>query len=636
MNLLLSNFTDENSKDLDELLVNYQEYFNFKKINNDTFLYLNIDHLKKYIQEDKKIKYRKFIFFYLENLVLKKKFKNYNLNYNKIISKKLNFIHHDKILDIQDMKNIKKIVSLIKYFNNDSIKLKNIYVYSLDDNLYADIKNMKFMSKQLLKNNKINFISKGFIINNSSYLKNIILILNCIYNTNNNDNYDNKKLLINTECNLIISSKIKIELFINVIQSINKKVRYLEINNINSLKNLKYSNILEYEYLFLNINIINSYFKFFDVYYGNDNDNNFINNIETSILEQSINNKLDILDNNLKNIFLLNWNNIIIDNISSFSYNNLNYLKELRVQNYNYINYENIIDENLLKNISFFLINKDELNEFGFNNYKYLIKNEFMYKNNNEKNIIDDEMINIENNEESRIISKLNNKNTEIDLARIFFKSKNKYLHKDNQCNIQNILKESNNNNIINNINNDYNNQFCCICMDKIEDSKFCILDCCHYFCKNCILTHKINEELNNYENKCPVCRYNYNMIYNIIHDNSNFNLIIKKLKNIIDKELKNNILIVGEYNEILKYIEESLVNYKFEYYKKNKSNNRNIKLISINYLKKTIINNIDTFIFFTFSNKGYLKYLEIKNLYNDYYLNKNKIKFYIFNYDNN
>ena len=45
MNLLLSNFSDDNSKELSELLINYQEYFNFEKNNNDTSLYLDIKNL---------------------------------------------------------------------------------------------------------------------------------------------------------------------------------------------------------------------------------------------------------------------------------------------------------------------------------------------------------------------------------------------------------------------------------------------------------------------------------------------------------------------------------------------------------------------------------------------------------------
>ena len=61
MNLLLSNFNNDNENDLHNLLINYQEYFEFKTNENNTNLYLNIDKLKNYIKEGKNIKYRKFI-----------------------------------------------------------------------------------------------------------------------------------------------------------------------------------------------------------------------------------------------------------------------------------------------------------------------------------------------------------------------------------------------------------------------------------------------------------------------------------------------------------------------------------------------------------------------------------------------
>lgn len=636
MNLLLSNFSDENSKDLDEILISYQEYFNFKKIKDDTYLYLDINNLKDYINEGKDIKYRKFIFLYLENLTKKKKFKNYSLNNSKISNKLINYILSDKILDNYDIKNIKKIVSLIKYFNVNTIKLKNNNIFKLDDNFYADIKNKRFTNFNFIEDYKINFKSHGFIINNSSYLKNLIIILNSINNNNciKKSNNKIKNSLINTNCNLVITNKIKYELFTNLLKSINPNVKYLEITNINNLYSLKYNEILDFEYIFLNMNILNNYFKKFENIYGYCN---YKNNIDNSIIEELINN--NFMEMKIKNIFLYNWKNMIIDNFNKMNKSDLNYLRYLNVNNYNFINIESNIDDYLLKNMSQFLIDSNDIDNFGFNNYKYFIKNELIIINKNTNDYSNDEIIDIENNEESDLICKLCD--NEVDLAQIFFKSKNKYLYKDNETNIGNIIKDNKNSKLVNDIikNKDFNKSFCCICMDRIDESKFCVLDCCHYFCKNCILTHKINEQLNNFENKCPVCRYNYNMIYNIIQDDNKFNIIMNKLDNILQKEfkLKNKVMLVAEHNEILSYLEDYLKdNYKTEYYKKKKSLNDSIKLASINYLKKSIIDNIDIFIFFTFSDKGYQKYIEIKNLYNDYYINKNQIKFYIFNYNKN
>tara|TARA_Y200000002_G_C22614983_1_gene635574 strand:- start:863 stop:1306 length:444 start_codon:yes stop_codon:yes gene_type:complete len=144
---------------------------------------------------------------------------------------------------------------------------------------------------------------------------------------------------------------------------------------------------------------------------------------------------------------------------------------------------------------------------------------------------------------------------------------------------------------------------------------------------------HKINEELNNYENKCPVCRNKYNIIYNVIQNENKISSLLNELEILLSKEKNKNIIIVAECNEILKYINDALIDkYEIEYYKKNK-NICKIKLVSINYLKKNIIYDNEVFIFFTFSNKAFDKYVEIKNLYNDFYIDKNKIIFYIFNY---
>ena len=628
MNLLLSNFNNENSEDLDKLIISYQEYFIFQRNDYDTNLYLNIENLKQYLLQGKEIKYRKFKFLYLENLINKKKNKNYNFNYIKINNKSLNYINHDKILDNFDIKNIKKIISIINYFQKSNLKLKNNNIFKLDNNLYADLKNYRFLNNRYLKNYKFDFKGRGFIVNNYSYLKNLIVILNCIHNTKNNNKHN--ELLIETKCNLIITSKIKIELFLNVIKSINPEIKYLEISNINHTKNIKYKDIQNLEYLFFNNNLLNNYFKYIDINF----DINIKDNIFNSIIEQSYNE--NYMDNKFNNIFMFEWNNLIIDNFSKLNKNDINYLRYIDVKNYNYINIENHISDDILKDISVFLINNDDLDIYDFNNYKFIIKNDLLICN---KNIIKNEnhnIINIEKNDESEIISKLNyNKNYEIELAKIFFKSNNRFLYKDNENNIKDIIlnKKNNNKYIKNTINNKNNNNFCCICMDRIDNSKFCILDCGHYFCKNCILMHKINEELNNYENKCPVCRNKYNIIYNVIQNENKISSLLNELEILLSKEKNKNIIIVAECNEILKYINDALIDkYEIEYYKKNK-NICKIKLVSINYLKKNIIYDNEVFIFFTFSNKAFDKYVEIKNLYNDFYIDKNKIIFYIFNY---
>ena len=634
MNLLLSNFNN-NNKDLNELLISYQEYFIFSKEDNNTCLYLDINNLRQYLIEGKEIKYRNFIFIFLENIINTRRNRNYSFNYEKNNHNyKLNCLSHEKILNNNDINNIKKITLIIKYLNNNTIKLRNNSIYNLDDDLYADIKNRCFVNKKNLNNYKFTSKIQGFIINNKSYLKNVAIIVNCIENSKKMN--VSKSLLINTKCNLVISTKIKIELFINELKSINNDIRYIEIHHINNFKNYKYIDINNCDYMFININILNNYFKNFNIIY----DYELKNSLNNLIIEQMINDNL--INSMFRNIFIYNWNNLIIDNYNNIGRVELDYLSNVSINNYKYINNESIIDTNIIKNMSMFLISDDDISKYGYHNFNNIIKNELIIKNDDDDDKSEcnnDEIINIENNEESEIISKLNfNKNNEIELAKLFINSDNKFIYKDTTNNINDLINENNSNFITTNIALS-NTSFCCICMDRIDDTKFCILGCGHYFCKNCILMHKINEELNNCNNKCPICRYNYSLIYNITNNKEKNNLLILNLEGILNKEIDKKILIVAEHNQILGYINESLKdNYKIENYKKkrDKSTNKNINLVSINYLKKNIINNIDVFIFFTFSNKGYQKYIEIKNIYNDYYLNKNKIKFYLFNYSKN
>ena len=53
MNLLLSNFSNSNDNNLNNLLINYQEYFEFKNDEKNTYLYLNIEKLKIILKKGK-------------------------------------------------------------------------------------------------------------------------------------------------------------------------------------------------------------------------------------------------------------------------------------------------------------------------------------------------------------------------------------------------------------------------------------------------------------------------------------------------------------------------------------------------------------------------------------------------------
>ena len=171
--------------------------------------------------------------------------------------------------------------------------------------------------------------------------------------------------------------------------------------------------------------------------------------------------------------------------------------------------------------------------------------------------------------------------------------------------------------------------------MDRIEKKNFCLLGCCHYFCKNCILMHKINEKINNKESKCPMCRYEYRMIYNINEENNEMSKIMIKLKDLLNQieESHKKVLIVSEYNECLDYIQKKFINeFNIQNYKKNKKHQFNFT--NNNYILKNIILDIDIFIFIELTNKGYKEYLDIRKMNHEYYNENDNVKFYLIQYD--
>ncbi len=135
--LLLSNFN--NNENLSELLLNYQEYFNFvKNGNNSVSLYLNTSKLKEYLIQGKDIKYRKFIFLFLENIYQHKK----NKNYQFYINEKENGNIINKNLTKQDIGYIHKLINIKKHFQNNSIQLKNRNIIYLKNDIYIHLKNV--------------------------------------------------------------------------------------------------------------------------------------------------------------------------------------------------------------------------------------------------------------------------------------------------------------------------------------------------------------------------------------------------------------------------------------------------------------------------------------------------------------
>ena len=182
---------------------------------------------------------------------------------------------------------------------------------------------------------------------------------------------------------------------------------------------------------------------------------------------------------------------------------------------------------------------------------------------------------------------------------------------------------------IIENYNNQY---FCCICMERIEKENLCLLGCCHYFCKNCILMHKINDNVQNHTSKCPVCRYSYNLIFNIHEKNNKLSKIMTVLTDTLIKEKDQKIVVICKYNESIQFIYDELKeSFPIQIYKK--KNNASIQIIRSKYLMKNLILGFSVFVYIQLIKSEHHDYISIKNIYQD--IEMNKIKFHLIQIEN-
>lgn len=652
MKLLLSSFKDDNIN-LEKLLLNYQEYFTFEQHDNIVSLYLNTEYLKKYLEEGKEIKYRKFIFMFLQNKIDTKKNKNYTFQIKN--NKKIyNLVFgENKLFNTNDINNLKRIMDLIQLKSqNKFIKFKNKNIIHLNDSLYGDVKNKFFFCESQLDKYKFNIEIKGFILNHQYIIKNILMMMNILNHSNKLTNKISTSHRLNkTRAHLIISTKVRINFWITLLKKYNSNVKIIEINHLNKFEEYKNEDIIKSDYVFININVLLNHLKIFQYKYLSENE---INNIHTSdnlkvmindlIIEENINK--NILQTQLNHFYIFEWNNIIIEDNEKLKKINTDYISNLSLRGYYYLISEEENIDILIKERLNLIINNQLLDVYEYHNFEYFINKELVIKNNDEVDFIDknnSEIIMIqEDDEEYDILNKFQeNKELEKDLYMLHLKSNNQFFYKNNQEEVKNkILSENqqinNHKNLINDVIDKFNNQyFCCICMDRIEKKNFCLLGCCHYFCKNCILMHKINEKINNKESKCPMCRYEYRTIYNINEENNEMSKIMIKLKDLltqIDKSHKK-VLIVSEYNECLDYIQKKFINeFNIQNYKKNKKNQFNCT--NNNYILKNIILDIDIFIFIELTNKGYKEYLDIRKMNHEYYNENDNVKFYLIQYD--
>ena len=717
MNILLCCFDQnkEENNNLDILLCNYQDYFLFEKKNNQVYLYLRVDILKKYLQEGIEIKYKKFIFLFLENISNIKENKSYffeklpnyhqyHLFFQKHFDPCYRKYFNNKELDFQ-----RSIFLLQKRYQEQKNKvfIKDKNIICLDENFYIDLNYGRYYLHNYVPQ-KNSFCYKGLIINQFSQLKNQLSVLSTIQTLEYQHKLHKKKDLYNypqffyqnkfhlpTQCTLIISEKNYFNTWLKSISKIyphinqNKDIKL--INNYNSLKNITNNDIQQLRFLIINVSILSTLNKKYLNNYSSCNSHELISYI---LYEHSYNK--NIIYNHFEHLFLFHWENLIIDSLDYFFKIEHNLFQNLLSKHATYfISNEKISDQlnNLL--IKQIIYNYD-IHEYNFH---YFLKKELMIQNLDDKNFIEKvELIEFQLNEEENMVANqykeiqdnVNIHNKELSL--LFIKSFHDYFQSINVNNMESFFLQSSNNNTtlslqsnnllntydenqiqnLNNLTNKSENKLinksnhiisfienikqknqisCCICMDIIVHNKVCVLECGHYFCKKCILIHKMSKQE---KSLCPICRKDFQVIYFIDenndsnNNNSNNEMYIssshyseklnKILETIYTNQIANNkkkIFIVSEYNEILSYLYDKIVMKKdvilYQNSKQLQNKDYTICLINMNQLLKNNPYILDQIIFLDIHEQNYDKFTKIKIKYDDYYFETKIIDYMIY-----
>ena len=768
MDILLGEFNTINDTQLIYLINCYQDYFTFKTNKEQTLLYLDSKMLKHYLDKGLEIKYRKYIFLFLrnnnslsknieykilnnknivlnnKNIVLNNKniiFEKLNMNYNSNNSNnnsnnnKFNFENDNDMMNFQNI-TLKAYNIQLKH-NRFSVKDKNII--KLYNNLYADIRLDRFYSKNV---DKI-FTYNGIIINYNNEVKNKILTLMSIEYLKSYKELDNNKtkklyrknLRLETKCNLILTNSKNINSWKKIItENLSSKICIISLKK--NLKNILYKDINNYDYLLLNTELLNNqfyinYFKKYGSCTGIKNEKKNFSHLITNSLYENFFYK-NINNDNIKNLFLFNWNNIIYDEIdlicvhdkykfiNNFYTDNTKYYLLYTFFNNSIANYviENSIDlyknkniisnelkyDKLLDSDNFYFFVKNELlidcNDKNKNNikvnYNYLdiSKDEFdlyniLYngiKNNSNLSFfyinsykykfqyldINNIIIVIQNYYENLIISEEKN-----------IYNLEKYIHDIDRFNqIKNVICNKINSykskkSYIIDILNNYDNKeyYCTVCLENIDKNNFSIIQCGHYYCKNCI-QKCIHENDDKYE--CPMCREKFNntsiFVSNVIKEtkkdiNNNeieiLNTKLDKLKsliydvdktNYIESNMSSTIIIVTNYKENVQTIKDYFKNeldtelyyhiiFTSLFYKNksiqdkqkkqfndifvHKSSVRKILFTNYEYITNTNFNFISKIIFLDFNESNIDNYNMLKSDLKEKYLANNVILFH-------
>ena len=596
MNLLLGKFVNLNNSDLNYIINCYQDYFTFKTSNNEILLYLDTKNLKRYLQKGFNIKYRNFIFLSLRN--------NYQLNqkntYKLYTKKKYNL--NCELENIINLSN--NIIN-----NNNIFKLKDKNIIKLSNNLYANILLERFYHKQI-EEQKYKY--SGIIINCNDSYKNKYLSISSIIHNKNIKNI--KTLQFKTKCTLILTNK----------DNINDWKKLTSMYNIHILNSKKIMNkdILNLDFLIININSLSK--KFYKDYFKKYNSNN---NLDISIINSIYDNLYNInIDTELFiNLYIFNWNNIIYDNIEKIvhfdKYNFIYHLSTINVKYYlsNIFLESNIIDYIIINSIT--LNNKKiDISLDNLDNFYYFVNNELVIKDNYKNINVKYEKTSLEMNEhEIYIYNLLFDSDNDIINKSLFFIEYYKYNFKSsNIYDISNNSTEFCKNTLLN---FDIIKHNCSICIDNIEDNNICIINCGHYFCKNCLIKY-INKCDN--KNDCPICRKYFDIneicnISNIKTDINNNGIKINKLINIINNEKFIKLIIITQFKKNL-INNNALKNIDL-------ATEKNVKLFNSNKDKSILICDYEDILNYNFTYLDYIIFLNYIDDLNIYIQINNKFK---------
>jgi hypothetical protein len=461
-------------------------------------LTINFIKIKQIILEGKIIPHRSklfdVIFSYQKNLDNKfySNINNLVINDEKEILKifcNLNKKVEDNILN----KNTFEFNDIIFNLNNKSISFKKDYLQInkditnggviIDENEYG-----KYLNTTELPLNKILMENEKPNMNKFFYIKNFV-------NSKNGNKINNLIIVSNTR--------------LNYWKTFLKDKKTLVIGNANTYKKLCYMNILNYDYIILTLNFLNSnhYKCKFDEY-------NITKNESFENLREDLTRNGQILWEKEPLFHLFWWNNIVIDfnyddlkksmtdqlliNLSSFKrwviYNNF---KEKKSYAQNIFSlFSNKLD---CKNLKNFVINNKIFEpkldvkmekiylEFnpdenkGYNDYVESLKNIYIK---NEMKFEEDEYLQKYCSYPQRQI-KINKILKNLNDTNKFLK-----MNKNYQNLVQDKINQANNEKIT-----------CKICLDEIDTNNMGITECGHLFCYSCIYKNI------KYSNKCPTCR---------------------------------------------------------------------------------------------------------------------------------